>query len=98
MIHISELLKKKEPPIKVIPKKDVISYISQMVTFSPDKLTNWRIVAKRLKPASPMDATKIYLSIKGGTYEDSTDYKGAFLYMIKKLPKIVKPKQSKLFR
>lgn len=95
MKHISELIKKSEP-IKVIPKKEVISLIAQMVKFSDEPLKNWKIVARRLSPASVIDASKIFYSIKGGTYENSADYKGAFLFMCKKLKYEKKPKQGKL--
>jgi hypothetical protein len=96
MQSIGDLLKTKEPKINIIPKKDSISFIAQKVKYSDDGLKNWRIIAKRLKTASPQDATKIYLSIQQGTIEWSKDYRGAFEMMCKRLPKEVKPKQGKL--
>ena len=99
MQSIGDLLKvQKKETIKVIPKKEVISLISQMVKFHEEPLTNWKIVARRLATASVMDASKIFYSIRQGTFENSKDYKGAFLYMCKKLPKVKKPRQSKLFK
>ena len=76
-----KLQERKKETIKIIPKKEVISLISGMVCFHKDPLTNWRIVATRLKTASIQDASKIFYSIRLGTYLDSTDIKGAFLYM-----------------
>jgi hypothetical protein len=98
MKHISELVKALTTPFKipVLPKKEVISLIAQKVIYSDDPLKNWKIIARRLKPASPLDATKIYLSIKKGTFEDSRDYKGAFEFMCRKLVYVKKPKQNKL--
>jgi hypothetical protein len=99
MKEIGQLLQeRKKETIKIIPKKEVISLISGMVCFHKDPLTNWRIVATRLKTASIQDASKIFYSIRLGTYLDSTDIKGAFLYMCKKLRVEKKPKQSKLFK
>jgi len=96
MQSIGDLLKVKEPKITIYKKKDVIGWISEKVKYSDDGLKNWRIIAKRLKIASPQDATKIYLSIQQGTIEWSKDYRGAFEMMCKRLPKIKKPKQGKL--
>lgn len=96
MKSIEDLLKIKEPKINIIPKKSSISFIAQKVKYSDDSLKNWKIIARRLKYASPQDATKIYLAIQGGTIEWSKDYKGAFEMMCKRLPKEVKPKQNKL--
>lgn len=96
MKSISELLQPKRERIKILPKKEAISLIAQMVKYSDEPLKNWKIIAKRLKTASNEDATKIFLSIRGGTQEWSKDYKGAFEFMCKKLRKEVKPKQQKL--
>ena len=96
MKSIEELLNIPPPKINIIPKKDSISFIAQKVKYSDDPLKNWKIIACRLKYASPQDATKIYLSIQGGTQEWSKDYKSAFEQMCKRLPRIVKPKQQKL--
>ena len=97
MKSLADLLKLyKEPKIKILPKKESISLIAQIVKYDTDPLKNWKIIAKRIKTASPEDATKIFLSIKGGTMEWSKDYKGAFEMMCKRLRKEVKPKQAKL--
>jgi len=96
MIPIGELLKVKEEKITIYKKKDVIGWIAQKVKYNSDPLKNWRIIAKRLKMASPQDATKIYLAIQQGTIEWSKDYRGAFEMMCKRLPKEKKHKQGKL--
>lgn len=96
MKPISELLQKKKDTFKILPKKEAISLISQLVKYSDDPLTNWKIIARRISVASPRDATVILISIKGGTQEWSKDIKGAFEMMCKRLPKIKKPKQLKM--
>lgn len=70
--------------------------IARKVKYSDDALKNWKIIASRLKYASILDTTKIWLSIQQGTIEWSKDYKGAFEFMCRKLPKVKKPKQQKL--
>ena len=96
MKQISDLIKKKKDEFKILPKKEVISLIAQQIKYSEDNLKNWKIIAKRISVASPRDATVIWLSIQKGTMADSTDKKGAFEMMCKRLPKIKKPKQLKL--
>jgi hypothetical protein len=97
MIQASELLEKyKKPEVRIIPKKLVISYIADKVKFHSDPLTNWKIIARKLKPVTPRDATIIYEGIKLGTWDNSSDYKKAFELYCKDIKYEKKPKQHKL--
>lgn len=99
MKQISELLKRVErPKVILFTKKQCISIIAQMVKFDSDPLKNWKIIARRIAPLSSQEASRAIETIKAGTWNDTTDYKGAFLNMCKDIKYPKKPKQSKLFK